>query len=67
MKKDVRELFSRELFCRYFCLKPFKFAHRENKFREGLNKDLVAKISSTEFIVSGPAKPKHLFCENFCP
>ena len=49
MKKDVRELFSCELFFHYFYLKPFKSVHRENKFREGLNKDPVAKISYTEF------------------
>ena len=49
MKKDVRELFSRELFFHYFYLKPFKSVHRENKFREGLDKDPVAKISYTEF------------------
>ena len=67
MDKDVRELFSRELFFRYFHLESFKSAHCENKFREGLNIDPVAKISSTEFIVFGPAKPEHSFCENFCP
>ena len=62
MKKDVRELFFH-----FFYLEPFKSAHRENKFREGLNKDPVPKISSTEFIGFGPAKPGHSFCENFCP
>ena len=67
MKKDVRELFSRELFFHYFYLESFKSVHRENKFREGLNKDPVAKKNSTEFIVFGPAKPEHSFCENFCP
>ena len=43
-------------FFHYFYLEPFKSIHRENKFREGLNKDPVAKISSTEFIVFGSAK-----------
>ena len=67
MKKDVHELFSRELFLHYFYLEPFKSVHRNNIFREGLNKDPVAKISSIEFIVFGPAKPEHLFCKNLCP
>ena len=67
MKKDVRELFSRELFFHYFYLKPSKSAHRKNKFREGLNKDPFAKISFTEFIVFWPAKPEHSFCKNFWP
>ena len=42
-KDDVRELFSRELFFHYFHLEPFKSALHENKFREGLNKDPIAK------------------------
>ena len=67
MKKAVRELFSCELFFDYFYLEPFKSAHRESKIPEGLNKDTVVKISSTEFIVFGPAKPEHSLCENFCP
>ena len=67
MKKDVRELFSRELFFHYFYSEPFKFDHHGNKFREGLKKDPVAKISSTKFVVFGPAKPEHSFSENFCP
>ena len=66
MKKDVRELFSRELFFHYFCLEHFKVVHCQNKFREGLSEDTVAKISSTEFAVFEPGKPEHSFCENFC-
>ena len=62
MKKDVHELF-----LHYFYLEPFKSVHREKKFRESLNKDPIAKISSTEFIVFGPAKPEHSLCKNFCP
>ena len=61
MKKDVRKLFFH-----YFYLEPFKSVHRENKFREGHNKNPVVKISSMEFIVLVPAKPEHSFCENFC-
>ena len=67
MEKDVRELFSRELLFNYFYLESLKSVHRKNKFREGLNKDPVAKISSTEFVVFGSAKLEHSFCENFCP
>ena len=67
MKKDVRELFSHELFFYYFYFEPFKSAHHEKKYREGLSKDPVANISSTEFIVFGSAKPEHSFRENFCP
>ena len=67
VKKDVHESFSRELFFHYFYLESFKSAHRENKFREGLNKDPVAKISSTEFIVFGPGKPKHFVLRKFLP
>ena len=59
MKKYVRELCSRELFFHYFYLKPFKSVHHENKFREVLNKDPVAKISSTEFAVFRHARPDH--------
>ena len=50
-----------ELFFHYFYLEPFKSVHRENKFRENLNEDPVAKISSTELLVFGPAKPEHSF------
>ena len=67
MKKDVREFFSRELIFHYFYLELSKSVHHENKFREGLNKDPVVKISSTEFIVFEPAKPERSFCENFYP
>ena len=63
MKKDARELTSCELFFHYFYFKPFKSFHRENKFREGLDKDPVANISSTEFIVFGPAKLEQSFCK----
>ena len=67
MKKGVRQLFHVNYFFYYFYLESFKSTHRKIKFREGLNKDRVTKISSTEFIDFGPAKPKHLFFENFCP
>ena len=50
----------------YFPLQTFISVHCENKFREVLDKDPVMKISSTEFAVSEPAKPEHLFRENFC-
>ena len=53
MKKDVRKLFSHELFFHYFYLEPFKSVYQENKFREGLHKDPVTNIGSTEFIVFG--------------
>ena len=62
MKKDVRELFFH-----YFYLEPFKSDHRENEVHESFNKDPVAKLSSTEFLVFGPAKPEQSFRENFYP
>ena len=43
-----------ELFFHYFSLQPLKSVHRENKFREILNKYPVTKISSTEFAVFEP-------------
>ena len=51
----------------FFYIQPFKSVHHENRFREVLNKDPVTKISSTEFAVFVPTKPKHSFRENFCP
>ena len=56
-----------ELFFHYFPLQPFQSVHRQNKFREDLNKDPVTKIRSTEFAVFGPAQPEYSFRENFCP
>ena len=38
-------------FFNYFPLQPFKSVHRENKFREALNKEPAMKISSMEFAV----------------
>ena len=64
MKRDVA---LRELFFHYFPLQTFQSVHRENKFREVVNKDPVTKISSTEFAVFGQALPKYSFRENFCP
>ena len=55
-----------ELFFHYFPLQPFQSVHRENKFRQVLNKDPVTKISSTEFAVFGQALPECSFRENFC-
>ena len=56
-----------ELFFHYFPLQPFQSVHRENKFREVLNKDPVTKIGSTEFEVFGPAHQERSFCENSYP
>ena len=56
-----------ELFFHYFPLQPFQSGHRENKFREDLNKDPVTKISSMDFAVFGPVLSKYSFRENFCP
>ena len=44
-----------------FPLQPFQSVHRDNKFREVLNKDPVTKISSTEFAVFGQALPEYSF------
>ena len=55
------------LFFYYFLWKPFQSVHRKNKFLEDLNKNPVRKISSTEFVVFGPAQPEHSFLENFYP
>ena len=48
-------------------LQPFESFHRENKFREVLNKDPVVEISSTEFAVFRPAKPEHSPLRKFLP
>ena len=48
-------------------LQPFESFHRENKFREVLNKDPVVKISSTEFAVFRTAKPEHSPLRKFLP
>ena len=50
-----------ELFFHYFPLQPLKSVHRENEFREVLNKDPVTKISSTEFAVFEPARHEHFW------
>ena len=47
-----------ELFFHHFPLQPFQSVHRENKFREVLNKDPVTEISSTGFAVFVPAQPE---------
>ena len=58
-----------ELLCNlviyYFPLQPFKSVHRENKFREVLNKAPVTKIISTKFAIFGPAKPEPSFLRTF--
>ena len=66
MKRDERVPFMLSIF-HYFPWEPFQSIHRENKFREVLNKDPVTKISSTEFAVFGPALPEYSFRKNFCP
>ena len=50
-----------------FPLQPFESFHRENKFRKVLSKDPVTEISSTEFAVFRPARPKHSPPRRFLP